>query len=116
MFVGELRSVPNTKVATIGGKGHPASGIGTVKWSWTDEDGNFHEYEIEDCLYFPQSPINILSVTAFAKQLGDEEGTVIDTKQRYSRFYWNFGKHYRVIRHPESNLPELAINEGYTLS
>ena len=48
MFVGELRSVPNTKVATIGGKGHPASGIGTVKWSWTDEDGKSHEYKIED--------------------------------------------------------------------
>ena len=30
MFVGELCSVPNTKVATIGGKGHPAAGIGTV--------------------------------------------------------------------------------------
>ena len=97
MFVGELRPVPNTKVATIGGKGHAASGIGTVKWAWTDEAGKSHEYLIENCLYFPQSPINILSVTAFAQQLNDEEGTGIDTKQRYSRFYWDFGKHYHII-------------------
>ena len=84
MFVGELRPVPNTKVATIGGKGHAASGVGTVKWIWSDEDGKAHEYLIEDCLFFPQSPINILSVTSFAKQLGDEEGTGIDTKQQSS--------------------------------
>lgn len=62
------------------------------------------------------SPINILSVTSFAKQLGDEEGTGIDTKQQYSWFYCNFGKNYRIIRHPEANLPELSINEGFTLS
>ena len=116
MFVGELRPVPNTKVATIGGKGHAASGVGTVKWIWLDENGKAHEHLIENCLFFPQSPINILSVTSFAKQLEDEEGTGIDTKQRYSRFYWNFGKNHRIIRHPESNLPELSINEGFSQS
>ena len=42
MFVGELRSVPNTKVATIGGKGHPAAGIGTNRWVWSDENGKPH--------------------------------------------------------------------------
>ena len=31
VFVGELQRVTNHKVATIGGKGHPASGIDTVK-------------------------------------------------------------------------------------
>jgi hypothetical protein len=31
MFVGDLSRASHTKVATIGGKGHQASGIGTVK-------------------------------------------------------------------------------------
>ena len=69
MFVGEIRPLQHMKVATIGGKGHKASGTGTVKWSWYDDDGILHEQFIQDVLYFPASPINILSVTEFAKQL-----------------------------------------------
>ena len=87
MYVGELRPIKSHKVATIGGKGHSPEGIGTVKWSWNDDDGRKHEYLVEDVLFFPQSPINILSVTEFAKQLQDKEGTGIDTKQLRSRFY-----------------------------
>ena len=115
MFVGDLSPVTNHKVATIGGKGHQPSGLGTVRWSWRDDKGTLHEYLVENVLYFPQSPINILSVTTFAKQLNDTEGTGIDTKQLYSRFYWNFNQHSLRIQHPPSNLPELSINEGYSL-
>ena len=32
MFVGEIRKCTNQGVATIGGKGHQPSGIGTVRW------------------------------------------------------------------------------------
>ena len=116
MFVGELQHVTNHKVATIGGRGHPASGIGTVRWIWTDDFGVKHTNLIHDVLYFPQSPINILSVTSFAKQLKDSEGTGIDTKMAYSRFYWDFGKYQRIIHHPPSNLPEMTINEGFSFA
>ena len=67
-------------------------------------------------MFFPQSPINILSVTEFAKQLEDEEGTGIDTKQLRSRFCWDRNKFSLTIRHPESNLPEMPINEGCGIS
>ena len=75
-----------------------------------------HEFLIENVLYFPQSPINILSVTEFAKQLQDTEGTGVDTKQLRSRFYWNNNKFERTIHHPDSNLPEMQIKEGYGTS
>ena len=116
MFVGDLKQVTKHKVATIGGKGHAPSGLGTVKWRWVDDNGKSHEYLIHDVLYFPQSPINILSVTSFARQLKDNEGTGIDTKMEYSRVYWDFGKHERIIKHQPSNLPQLSINEGFSLS
>ena len=32
IYVAEMRQIHNTNVATIGGKGYPASGISTVKW------------------------------------------------------------------------------------
>ena len=102
------------KVATIGGRGHAPSGIGIVKWIWKDDEGNSHEFLIHNTLYFPQSPINILSVTEFARQLDDVEGTGIDTKQLKSRFYWNNNKYSVTIRHPASNLPEMPINEGFS--
>ena len=64
-------------------------------------------------LYFPDSPVNILSVTRFADQLDDDEGTGINTRRSYSEFYWQDGKFKRTIRHPASNLPELPVNEGW---
>ena len=57
IFVGEMRSSANQDVATIGGKGHQPSGIGTVRWTWRDDIEKSHEYLIEDALFFPQSPI-----------------------------------------------------------
>ena len=87
MFVGEIRKCTNNGVATIGGKGHQPSGIGTVRWIWRDDSGKSHEYLVKDELFFPQSPINILSVTCFARQLNDLTGTGIDTKQLTSCFY-----------------------------
>ena len=74
-------------VAAIGGKLNRPGGIGHIKWSWKDDNGKEHTHHLEKVLYFPQSPINIMSVTEFAKQLGDAEGTGIDTRMSCSRFY-----------------------------
>ena len=81
MFVGEIRKCTNQGVATIGGKGNQPSGIGTVRWIWRDGSGKSHEYLVKYASFSPQSPINILSVTCFARQLNDLTGTGIDKKQ-----------------------------------
>jgi hypothetical protein len=111
----KLREIltPST-VATIGGRNNHPSGIGDVTWSWEDDNGKTHCYELKDVYYFPQSPVNILSVTTFAtKHLNDEEGTGIDTKASYSRLYWDHNNKYshRFV-HSDSNLPEMPINGG----
>ena len=82
-FVGEIKLDRSLQVATIGGKKNTSAGIGTVRWKWKDDDGVFHTFEIRDVLYFPDSPVNILSVTKFADQLNDDEGTGIDTKRNH---------------------------------
>ena len=92
-------------VATIGGKLNQPSGIGTVKWKWKDGGGAVHTEQLENTLYFPKSPINIMSVTELAKQFNYEEGTVIDTKMNHSLFYWNNNQFSRKIHHSSSNLP-----------
>ena len=114
MFL-SFRPISNGMVATIGGKLNRPSGIGTVKWTWKDDSGVPHTQELKDTLYFPKSPINIMSVTELARQLNDKEGTGIDTKMLHSRFYWDHSKFSRTIHHSGSNLPKLAINEGNVL-
>ena len=116
MFVGEIRKCTNQGGDAIVCKGHQPSGIGTVRWIWRDNSGKSHEYFVEDALFFPQSPINILRVTCFARKLNDLKGTGIDTKQLESCFYWDSSKYSLKIHHPPSNLPEISINEGFALS
>ena len=74
----------NKVVATIGGQVNFPAGIGTVKWSWRDELGEVHTHLIENVHYFPSSPVNILGITAFGRQLNDKEMTGIDTKWKRS--------------------------------
>mgnify|MGYP001046712641 CR=1 FL=1 len=69
---------------------------------------------MHDVLYFPTSPVNILSVTGFADQLKDDKGTGIDTKRSTSRFYWQNDQFQRTIVHSASNLPELRVKEGFS--
>ena len=68
------------------------------------------------CIIFPQSPINILSVTCFARQLNDLTGNGINMKQLKYRFYWDSNKFSLTIQHPPSNIPEIYINDGFLLS
>ena len=116
MFIGEIRRAEGHFVATIGGNKNSSAGIGTVRWRWKDDNGQEHTVDVHDVLYFPQSPVNILSITALADQYKDDDGTGIDTKRSKSRFYWDHNKFERTINHPPSNLPELPINEGFSMA
>ena len=98
------------RMATIVGNQNVAAGMGTVKWKWRDDTGTEHTHLTKDVLYFPASPINILSVTEFSNQLNDDDCTGIDTARHQSCFYWNHKQFSRKLKHPSSNLPEMRIN------
>lgn len=51
MFVDGIQPVDDEYVATINGKANAATGIGTVEWTWLDDDGRKHTYRFE-ALYF----------------------------------------------------------------
>ena len=86
-------------VATIGGKLNQTDGIGTVKCTCKDDSGAVHTEQLENTLYFPKSPISIMSVTKLANQISDVEGTGIDTKMNHSHFYWKNNKSPPKIHH-----------------
>ena len=114
-----FRIIPtqNQGVSTIGGQPHFALGLGDVTTSWKDDNGGIFHHTLKDVLYFPDSPVRIISTSKLSEEWGvevDEEGTWILSKHSYSIFQWNNNKFRRTIRHPKHCLPELAVNEGFT--
>ena len=51
MFFGKLHEVKIDGVETIGGKEFKPTGIGTVKWSWKDDEGESHTCKLERVPY-----------------------------------------------------------------
>ena len=99
----------NDKVMTVGSESLSPSGIGKVQVQWLDDDNKRYSIVLKDVLYFPNSPVNVISCTSLANQLDDNDGTWIQTKRHHSNFEWDFGSRRRTIHHPSSNLPELDL-------
>ena len=78
-------------MAKIGGKFLHSKGYGTVFWYWTDDGGQLLSDKLKTVLYFPDSPINILSATDLSGSMQDFEGIRVLTRIKYSVFTWYFG-------------------------
>ena len=96
-------------VVTIGDESSVPVGIGTVRVKIRDNSGDLIGVNLEKALYFPQSSVNVISVTYLAHQLGDDDGTWIKTKRNSSVLSWNFARHQIEFYHPSSNLPVLNV-------
>ena len=44
-------------------------GVGDICLEWIDNDGKDHKYIIENVMFCPNSPVNLLGITKFGKQL-----------------------------------------------
>ena len=62
-------------VAAIGGKYLIPKGIDKVRWSWTYYKGQLHTKKLNYVIYFPNSPVNILSAPTLDESMKDDEGT-----------------------------------------
>ena len=63
LFVGPILPCPvNADVGTVVGS-NPPKGIGLARIQWEDNQGLHHEADLVDALYFPDSPVNVVSVT-----------------------------------------------------
>ena len=100
-------------VATVGSSTSSPRSIGDVSDSWIDNSGLRHQHILTNVLFFPDSPVSIFSVTCFSKQLHDEEGTWIKTKQHTSRFTWENNQFGLDVIHPSCDIPTLSVNINY---
>ena len=102
----------SSSVVTIGSwKFHPTS-LGDVQITWSDADGKPYTAILKDIFYFPNSPFNVLSVTAFSAQLNDDDRTWIKTTRHQSIFVWDNENLPRLV-HPTSKLPQMTANNGF---
>ena len=89
-------------------------GIGTVRWSWTDDEGQLHTNKLNYVLYFPDTPVNIPSKTALSESMKDDEGTWVILKRKYYIFTWDIWKYKKTIFYSENRLPELNTQAGFS--
>ena len=73
MFTHNKYSIIYNGVATIGGKDIIQKGIDTVIWYWADDEGRLHTKKLNNLIYFKDSPVNIIIVTALSRSIEDDE-------------------------------------------
>ena len=101
-------------VSIIGGQNHFPVGSCDVSVHWRDNDNVIFKQVLKNVLYFPDSPVKIISAHKLAAEWGsnvDLEGTSIKTKYAYSIFKWHFKEFQKIIQHPVHGLPEMVIND-----
>ncbi len=85
----------NKSLTTANGTG-PCLQEGTVRLSLNDDSGMRHVFILDNCLYHPWSPVNLLSTRRLAEKFIDENGnpdeqTKIESRYSTHVLTWSFG-------------------------
>jgi len=99
-------------VATIGGSNFYPKGIGDLNVKIRDDNNMTSELVLKNVLYFPNSPVNIISVVCLADHFNDDHGTSVLTARNTSVLIWDNSKFSKTLRHSNNRLPEISVNEG----
>jgi hypothetical protein len=80
--------------------------------------GTEHVFILDNCLYHPDLPINLLSTRCLAEKFIDESGnpdkeTQIEFQYSTHVLTWSFGQFRKMFLTQVSGLPELLFDEGY---
>ena len=79
-----------------------------------------HQLILKHVYYFPNSEVNIISISELAtlfpdeRDRPDEEGTHIKSHRSKSTLTWNKGQYQRTFLHPDNKISEIPTNHGYT--
>ncbi|KAL7547062.1 hypothetical protein ACHAWF_010384 [Thalassiosira exigua] len=108
----------NRQLTTANGSG-PCLQEGTVRIHLTDDDGKRHLFTLDNCIYMPDSPVNLLSTRRLAEKFLDAKGqpdeeTRIESRYSTHVLHWCQGHFKKTFPTPISGLPELLFDEGYT--
>ena len=80
MFTDKIEPIIYNGVADIGGKYFIPKGIGTVRLSETDDEGQLHTKKLNNVLCFTNSPVKIICATVLDESMKYSEGTWVPIK------------------------------------
>ena len=121
LFIGSL-STEQVSMTTCEGDSAKQQYLGTMRLILTDDSNTNHSYDIQNCMYDPGSPVNIVRVPMVSELFNDaatghdavaeDNGTKILSSSRRSYFPLYHVKHHRHFTHPNNRIPELCLYQG----
>eukprot|EP00957_Ditylum_brightwellii_P142165 10831408-Ditylum_brightwellii.AAC.1 len=94
----------------VGGIRKPES-IGTVVFFKTDSEGIEKEIELENMLYIPGAPKNLISISQWSREQNGNCG--VFSRGTYSISLWEKDKHQKLVPHPiYCRIPLMRVHEG----
>ena len=106
----DMRPAPKIGVMGVSGSSM-ASGVGTIRFIITDDDGNKHTITLHDVIYLPASSKNLISTSKWAADKQDDCGVL--SRERYSIFMWDNDSKCKHIEHPPNcRIPLMQVNEA----
>jgi hypothetical protein len=104
-------------LTTANGTG-PCLKEGMVHLHLNDNNGMKHIFILDNCLYHPDSPVNLLSTRQLAGKFFDsqdnpDEQTRIESRYSTHVLTWSFGNFKKTFPTSLSGLPELLFDEGF---
>ena len=89
--------------------------LGTMRLILTDDSNTNHSYDIQNCIYDPGLPVNIVGVPVLSEffydavtchdAVAEDDGNTILSRGRRSHFSWDHGKRHCHFTHSDSTLP-----------
>ncbi len=91
---------------------------GTVKIQLINDVGTQHIFIFDNCLYHPNSPVNLLSTRQLAEKFleangNPDEETCIKSRYLTHVLTWSFGQFKKTFPTLVSGCPELLFNKGF---
>ena len=104
------------EIVTLGGDNHHPTHMGKAQISIKDDTSCIYHLKIPNALYFPSSPVNILSSNKISINYGDglsssDDSTCVKTTCGRSDFAWDHDKYFKTIFHLDCGLPGIIVNE-----
>jgi hypothetical protein len=114
-FVPGTLQQTNKSLTTANGTG-PYLHEETVCMRVQDDMGSEHVFILNNCLYHPDSPVNLtqhLAEKFIDESDNQDEKTQIESWYSTHVLTWSFGQFQKTFPTPVSGLPELLLNKGY---
>ena len=103
--------LPKTSIGVRGVSGSSeASGVGTVKFKLSDDNGTPHDITLNNVIFLPGAAKNLISVTQWSSDNHDDCN--VTSHGTHSIFKWDHDKYSKTIHHPpECPIPLMPVNE-----